>query len=38
MHPLLKWTAVAVAALLVLAGGATVALRALVDEERLKAR
>ena len=37
MHPLLKWTAVAVAALLVLAGGATVALRALVDEERLKA-
>jgi AsmA protein len=37
MNYLLKWTAIAVAALLVVAGGATLALRALVDEERLKA-
>ncbi len=37
MNSLLKWTAIAVAALLVLAGGATLALRALVDEERLEA-
>ncbi len=36
MNPLLKWTAIAVAALGVLAGAATVALRALVDEERLR--
>jgi AsmA protein len=37
MNPVLKWTAIAVVALLVLAGAATVALRALVDEDRLKA-
>lgn len=36
MNPLLKWTSIAVAALGVLAGAATVALRALVDEERLR--
>ena len=37
MNPLLKWILTAVAALLLLVGGATVALRVLVDEERLGA-
>jgi AsmA protein len=37
MNPLLKWILTAVAALLLLVGGATVALRVLVDEERLEA-
>ena len=37
MNPLLKWILTAVAALLLLVGGATVALRVLVDETRLEA-
>jgi len=37
MNPLLKWILTAVVALLLLVGGATVALRVLVDEERLEA-
>lgn len=37
MNPLLKWILTAVAALLLLVGGATVALRVLVDEKRLEA-
>lgn len=37
MNPLLKWILTAVVALLFLVGGATVALRVLVDEERLEA-